>query len=166
VLIAAIAGVVALGIADLVLRAGLAIFFMSLPPSFAAVARVLPLDLDYRVFTFTLMMAALATVIFALLPALHGTRLTLTSALRGELTSGARGSRLRHVLVISQVTVSLVLIIVAATLVRNGSVLNRTDLGFDTHALASIRPRFGTAQILTRLRDRSRESTRRAGFGD
>lgn len=151
-LIAAIAGVAAMGIADLVLRAGLAIFFMSLPPSFAAVARVLPLDLDYRVFLFMLIVAALATIIFALLPALHGTRLTLTGALRGELTSGARGSRLRNVLVISQVTVSLVLIIAAATLVRNGSVLTRTDVGFDTHTLASIRPTGSgtTANTLTR----------------
>jgi hypothetical protein len=79
-------------------------------------------------------------VLFALLPALHGTRLTLTSALRGELISGARGSKLRSVLVVSQVTVSLVLIIVAATLVRNGSVAQRTDVGFDTHPLASVRP--------------------------
>lgn len=151
-LIAAIAGVAALAIAVLVLRAGLAIFFMALPPSFAAVARVLPLDLDYRVFMFTLIVAALASVMFALLPALHATRLTLTGALRGELTSGARGSRLRNVLVISQVTVSLVLIIAAATLVRNGSVLKRTDIGFDTHTLASIRPTGSgtTPNILTR----------------
>jgi len=151
-LIAAIAGVAALGIADLVLRAGLAIFFMTLPPSFAAAARVLPLDLDYRVFLFTLAVAAFATVIFALIPALHGTRLTLTSALRGELLSGARGSRLRSVLVVSQVTVSLVLIIAAATLVRNGSVLKRTDIGFDTHTLASIRPTGSgtTPDIVTR----------------
>ena len=139
-LIAAVSGLAALAIASLVLRAGLAIFFMTIPPSFAAVARVLPLDLDYRVFLFTLIVAALATVLFALLPALHGTRLTLTSALRGELISGARGSRLRSVLVVSQVTVSLVLIIVAATLVRNGSVAQRTDVGFDTHPLASVRP--------------------------
>lgn len=139
-LIAAVSGLAALGIASLVLRAGLAVFFMTIPPSFAAVARVLPLDLDYRVFVFTFIVAALATVLFALLPALHGSRLTLTSALRGELTSGARGSRLRSVLVISQVTVSLVLIIVAATLVRNGSVAQRTDVGFDTHPLASVRP--------------------------
>jgi len=139
-LIAAVAGLAALGIASLVLRAGLAIFFMSLPPSFGAIARVLPLDLDYRVFLFTLSVAALATVLFALLPALHGTRLTLTSALRGELIAGARGSRLRSVLVISQVTVSIVLIIAATTLVRNGSILTRTNVGFDTHTLTSIRP--------------------------
>src|SRR4029453_18498018 len=104
-----------------VLRAGLAIFFMSLPPSFAAIARVLPLDVDHRVFIFTLAVAGLATIMFALLPALHGTRLTLTSALRGELSSGVRGSRMRNALVISQVAVSLVLIIVAAQLGGNGS---------------------------------------------
>jgi predicted permease len=145
-LIAAIAGIAALGLASLVLRAGLAIFFMTLPPSFAAVARVLPLDVDQRVFLFTLIVAGLATLIFALLPALHGTRLTLTGALRGELASGARGSRLRNALVVSQVAVSLVLIIVAATIVRNGSALRSTDVGFDTHALVSINPRGAAAR--------------------
>ena len=145
-LIAAIAGVMALGAASLVLRAGLSIFFMSLPPSFAAIARVLPLDLDHRVFLFTLIVAGFATIMFALLPALHGTRLTLTSALRGELRSGVHGSRLRNALVISQVAVSLVLIIVAATLVRNGSAARDTDVGFATHTLVSITPRGALAK--------------------
>ena len=145
-LIAALSGVAAVGLASLVLRAGLAIFFMSLPPSFAAIARVLPLDIDHRVFLFTLIVAGLATIIFALLPALHGTRLTLTSALRGELSSGVRGSRLRNALVISQVAVSLVLIIVAATVVRNGSAVRDVDVGFDTKTLVSITPRGATAK--------------------
>lgn len=145
-LIAAIAGAMALAVASLVLRAGLAIFFMSLPPSFAAIARVLPLDLDHRVFLFTLIIAGLATIMFALIPALHGTRLTLTSALRGELSSGVRGSRLRNALVISQVAVSLVLIIVAGTLVRNGSAVRDTDVGFETNTLVSVTPRGATAK--------------------
>ena len=140
ILIAGISGLAALAIATEVLRAGLAVFFMSLPPSFAAGARVLPLDLDYRVFVFTLIVAAFTTILFALLPALQGTRLELTTALRGDLSSGVRGSRLRSVLVIGQVAVSLVLIIVASTLVRNGFVVKTTDIGFDTHALVSIRP--------------------------
>ena len=50
----------------MVLRAGLSIFFMTLPPSFAAVARVLPLDVDHRVFAFTLIVAALATIMFSM----------------------------------------------------------------------------------------------------
>jgi predicted permease len=140
-IIAALSALAALGLASLVLRAGLALFFRTLPPSFAAVARILPLGIDHRVFLFTAIVAALATIVFAVLPALQATRLTLTSALRGELSSGVRGSRLRNVLVISQVAVSLILIIVAATLVRNGSALKDTDVGFDTQRLVSIRPR-------------------------
>jgi macrolide transport system ATP-binding/permease protein len=138
-MIAALSGLAALGAANLVLRTGVAVFFLTLPPSFAAVARLLPLDLDHRVFLFTLIVSAAATVMFALVPALQATRVTLTTALRGELSSGIRASRLRDVLVISQVAVSLVLIVVAATLVRNGSALKATDVGFDIHSLVSIR---------------------------
>ncbi len=154
-ILSAVAGLTALGVATLVLRAGLAIFFLTLPPSFAAVARVLPLDVDHRVFLFTLAVAATATIVFALIPALQGTRLTLTSALRGELSSGVRASRLRNVLVVSQVAVSLVLIIVATTLVRNGSVLKHTDIGFDTHTMVSIRPngQSTTLNVLQRAYD-------------
>jgi predicted permease len=140
VLISALAGLVALGLGQFLLRSSLAIFFRTLPPTFAAVAKVLPLDFDRRVFLFTLVVSALATVMFALLPALHGTRLNLTDALRGELRPGVRASRLRSTLVISQVAVSLVLIVVATTLARNRTILTATDIGFDTHRLASIRP--------------------------
>ena len=139
-MIAALSVLAALGVASLVLRAGLAVFFLTLPPSFSAVARVLPLDIDHRVFLFTAIVAGLATIVFAVLPALQATRLTLTSALRGEFSSGVRGSRLRHVLVISQVAVSLILIIVAATLVRNGVTLRGYETGFETGRLVSIRP--------------------------
>jgi hypothetical protein len=92
------------------------------------------------VFVFTAIVAMLATIVFAVLPALQGTRLTLMTALRGELSSGVRGARLRNALVISQVAVSLILIIVAATLVRNGSALEHTEAGFDTGRLVSVPP--------------------------
>jgi hypothetical protein len=99
--------VAALAVASVVLRAGQAVFFATVPPTFAAVARVLPLDVDRRVFVFTAVIAALGTIVFAVLPALQATRMSLTTALRGELSSGVRGSRLRNVLVIGQVAVSL-----------------------------------------------------------
>ena len=142
-LIAGLAGLAALATAAVVLRAGLALFFLTLPPSFAAVARVLRLDLDHRVFAFTFVVAALATIVFALLPALQATRVTLSTALRGELTSGVRGRRLRNALVICQVAVSLVLMVAATTLVRNSTALERIDVGFDTHRLVGIAPRGG-----------------------
>ena len=53
-------------------------------------------------------------------------------------------------LVIGQVAVSLVLIVVAATLVRNGSALQSTDIGFDTHAIVSIRQQSQGPSLITR----------------
>ena len=151
-LIAAMAGVVALGLASLVIRTGLQVFFLTLPPSAAAVARVVPLDFDYRVFAFTLVTSGLTTIMFALVPALQATRGTLTGALRGE-TAGLRGSTLRNVLVVGQVTASLVLIVLATTLVRNAVALKRADVGFDTSALFSIRQRAAGAGLITKAHD-------------
>ena len=151
-LIAAMSGVVALGLASLVIRTGLQIFFLTLPPSAAAVARVVPLDFDYRVFAFTLVTSGLTTIMFALVPALQATRGTLTGALRGE-TAGLRASTLRNVLVVGQVTASLVLIVLATTLVRNAVALKNTDVGFDTGALWSIRQRAAGAGLITKAHD-------------
>ena len=54
-LIAVLSGVAALALAGLgTLRAGLALFFATLPPSIAALVRVVPLDFDRRVFLFAL----------------------------------------------------------------------------------------------------------------
>ena len=140
-LVSALAGAAGLALASVLIRTGLAVFFLALPPSAATVARVVPLDFDYRVFLFTFAVAGATTVMFALLPALHATRLTLTAALRGELGDGVRGSTLRNFLVTSQVAVSLVLLVAAATLVRNGSSLASTDLGLDTTAVISVNQR-------------------------
>jgi hypothetical protein len=74
-------------------------------------------------------------------PALQATRLTLTHALRGQAGGTARGSALRNALVVSQVTVSLVLLVAAATLVRNGITIGGSDLGFDTRGVISVKPR-------------------------
>jgi predicted permease len=151
-LIAVMAGVAALGLAGLVIRIGLQALFLTLPPSAAAITRVVPLDFDYRVFAFTLAISGLTTILFALVPALKATRGALTAALRGE-AAGMRASTLRNVLVVGQVTASLVLIVLATTLVRNAVALKRTDVGFDTTALFSIRQRAAGPQLLSRAYD-------------
>jgi predicted permease len=151
-LIAAMAGMAALALAGLVIRIGLQVFFLTLPPSAAAVIRVVPLDFDYRVFAFTLAVSGLTTIMFALVPALQATRGTLSVALRGE-AAGLRASTLRNVLVVGQVTASLVLIVLATTLVRNAMALQRTDVGFDTTALFSIRQRAAGPQLISTAYD-------------
>jgi predicted permease len=138
VMIAGLAGLAGLALAAITLRAGLALFVAMLPPSVAAMIRVVPLDFDYRVFLFAAVAAAAATLLFALVPALQATRGTLTHALRGEAGAVVRTSTLRNLLVTGQVTVSLVILIASATLVRNGLTLNNIDLGLETDGVVSV----------------------------
>jgi predicted permease len=137
-----------LAIAALVLPAGRAAFFGTLPPTMAQLMRIVPLGLDLRVFGFALAVAAIAVVLCALVPALQATRLRLTNALRGEFAPRLRSGILRNLLVVGQVMVSLVLLIAAATLARNGVTVAATDLGFDVNGVFSINERgLGSARI-------------------
>ena len=140
-MIALLAGAAGLAIAAVVLPAGRAAFFGTLPPTMAQLMRVAPLDLDLRVFGFALAVAAIAVVLCALLPALQATRLRLTSALRGDVAPRLRSGILRNLLVVGQVTVSLILLVAAATLARNGVTVAATDLGFDASGVFSINER-------------------------
>jgi predicted permease len=139
-LVAVLAGLTGIALAGALLRAGVFFFVGMLPPTVALRVRFVPLDFDYRVFLFAFVVAGAATILFALVPALHATRLTLTDALRGQLSAAIRGSSLRKWLITSQVAVSLVLLIVAVTLVRNGTAIRATNLGLDTSGVISVRP--------------------------
>jgi predicted permease len=147
-MVAAMAGVAGLAIATFVLEGGRRALFATLPASMAELISVASLDLDYRVYGFALAIAAATTLIFALLPALQATRLTLTGALRGQPAPGVRKGRLRDLLVAGQVTVSLVLLIAAVTLARNGISIAATDLGLDPRQVFSVNQRGeGSARI-------------------
>jgi putative ABC transport system permease protein len=149
-LIALLAGFVALALASALLRVGAYAFVAMLPAAAAARARFVPFDLDARVFLFTIAVAGFATVVFALLPALQATRVTLTDALRGQMTGAVRSSTLRNLLITTQVAVSLVLLIVAATLVRNGAAIRATDLGMTIKGVTSVRQYKNSPQLVTR----------------
>ena len=135
-----LAGLVGLTLAAALLRLATYAFVVMLPPTVAARVRFVPLDFDYRVFGFAFIVAGAATLLFALLPALQATRVSLTDALRGQLSGGVSSATLRKVLVTGQVAVSLLLLIVAATLVRNGRAIQATDLGLETSDIISVRP--------------------------
>lgn len=139
--IALLSGVAGLALAAWTLRTATVALFSTLPPAMAALLRVAPLTFDRRVFLFALGVAAVTTLMFALLPALQASRLSLTDALRGERSGTRRGSRLRSALVTGQVAVSLVLVIVALTLARNGAAVGALDLGYETKGVVSINVR-------------------------
>ena len=149
-LMATLAGAAALAFAFWTVRSGTALFFGTLPPSVADILRVTPLTIDHRVFLFALAAAAAATLLFALVPALRASRLSLIDALRGQAGSSGR-SKLRGMLVVAQIGVSIVLIVVALTLVRNGSAIGRMKLGYDSDGVLSINVRGEQVGLVPRL---------------
>jgi predicted permease len=149
-LISVLAAGLGLVLAQVFLRVGVFAFLEMLPPTIANRARIVPLDLDVRVLSFAGAVAAGVTILFALLPALQATRLSLTDALRGHIGAVVRSSTLRYLLGICQVAVSLVLVLVAATLVRNGVAIRATDLGMATDLVVSVRPGRGEKTLLAR----------------
>jgi predicted permease len=92
----------------------------------------LDLSLDWRVLVFTLGVTLLTGVLFGLAPALQASRPNLVAALKDESAQGQRLRRLglRDVLVISQLALSLVLLIGAALFVRSLQRALSFDPGF------------------------------------
>jgi predicted permease len=98
---------------------------------------------DLRVLGFTALISLLTGILFGFAPALTGTRLSLTGALKEGAGSAvgrarrARGLRLdfRDVLVSFQIAISLLLLIGAGLFVRTLTNLTNQDLGFDRRNL-------------------------------
>ena len=93
----------------------------------------LNLSPDGRVFAFTCAVAVIATILFGLIPALRATRLApgvaMKAGSRGVTTSRERFG-LRRALVVSQVALSLVLLVGALLFSRSLRNLMTVDLGF------------------------------------
>jgi predicted permease len=88
--------------------------------------------LDWRLFALTLSMVVIATVASGVLPALSGSRLTLSPALKQtERTYVHRRWTLRGLLVIGQVTLSVCLVVTALLFARNLSLARTSSPGFD-----------------------------------
>jgi predicted permease len=84
------------------------------------------------VLTFGLGISALALLSFALVPALRVARVDLMNGLRGgsKLVTPGGGARLRSTLVVSQVAMSVVLLVAAGLLLRSFVLLQQVDLGY------------------------------------
>jgi len=137
-LIASLAGGLALVLAAWVVRAAVVVMFSTLPPLMASLLRVAPMRFDWRVFTFAFALGAAATLVFGLVPALQASRQPLTDALRAQRTGRASGSRLRNALVVAQVAVSIVLVVLAAVLSRNFAAMVKLNLGYSTGNVYSL----------------------------
>ena len=102
------------------------------PPTDVPIA--LDTSVDPRVLGFTLALTLLTGVVCGLMPAWQATRPDVVPALKGDAPSGKR-SRLRSVLVVAQVAVSLVLLVGAGLLVRSLGNAATMSAGFDSSNL-------------------------------
>ncbi len=97
------------------------------------------LQMDWRVLAFTLALSLLTGVLLGLLPALQATRPDLIQALKNESTLGGyRRSRLRNVLVVAQMSLSLVLLLCAGLVLRGLQRAQQIDPGFNPEQAAEV----------------------------
>ena len=107
----------------------------------SSLPRASEIRVDGYVLAFTAVVSVFAGVVFGLVPAWQISRADLNSVLRSEgrtATAGHRRNRLRNLLVVSQVALSMVLVIGAGLLMRNFVQLRGAHPGFDPHHVLSM----------------------------
>ena len=111
----------------------------ALPEGFISRAR--EVSFDGRVLLFALTVAVVTGVLFGLAPAVQASRINVNGVLKETARQGgslARG-RLRKVLVVIEVALSLVLLAGASLLVRSFINLRGVPTGFDSHNVLAFR---------------------------
>jgi predicted permease len=107
----------------------------------SSLPRASEIRVDGTVLAFTAMASLFAGIVFGLAPALEISRADLNSVLRSEgraATSGRRRNVMRNLLVVSQVALSMVLLIGAGLLLRNFVQLRSAPPGFDAHSVLAM----------------------------
>src|SRR5687768_1116072 len=153
IVIALFGGAVGVGIATLGVKALRAIAPANLP-------RLDDIGVDSRALVFGLAASLVTALVFGLLPALQGSRIDLSNALReeGRGASMSRRARLvQHSLVITQIAFAMVLLSGATLLFRSFVSLANRPLGFDTEQVAS-----GQITLPRRTYERDVDQTRYA----
>lgn len=112
--------------------------------------RLLPVDfpraqdisVDLRVLAFTLLVSLITGLVFGLAPALQSTNLDINESLKESArgsAGGVRRNRMRSLLIISEVALSLVLLIGAGLLFRSFLRLQAVELGFRPQSVLTFR---------------------------
>ena len=142
VLLALVAGVLGVGIAFAATRALATWGASQIPEGF-------PVVLDLRVLLFTLVISLVAGLAFGIFPAVQLARLDLNAVLRDESRGASAGrsrTQMKGLLVVSQVALSLVLLIAAGLLLRSFNRLLHVDPGFDAQNLLTMNVSLSTTK--------------------
>ena len=129
--------------------AGLALGYVSIKALLAVSPPGLPrigengahVGMDWRVLGFTLTVSLLTGVVFGLFPAMAASKADLNLALKesgSRSGTGFRQARARSLLVVSEVSLAVVLLIGAALLIRSFLALRAVNPGFDAHHVLTM----------------------------
>lgn len=109
---------------------GVALILRFIPQN---IPRVSELQMDGKVFGFTVGISLLSGIVFGLAPAIQGSRLNLNSSLKegGRSGEGAGKRRMRSALVVAEIALSLVLLIGAGLMIKSFVAVQKVNIGFD-----------------------------------
>src|SRR5205823_6254268 len=140
---------------------------LSFPSPAAGIVIDFPGQIDWRVLVVSAAVCILATLIFALVPAIQASHVDLSGALKteaGGVLSGSSRSRLRSGLVLVQVSLSFVLLAGTGLLLQSLQQMQNASPGFSTDVIVSGADLFSAGYNLerakalhTQLLDRVRE---------
>ena len=135
VLLSLLGGVLGIGVAYASIR-----FIIS--AAAAQLPRASEISLSTPVLVFAFAVSLFAGVLAGLLPAVRMSKTNVNDALKQgtRASSDVAGNRTRGVLVVSEVALSLMLLIGAGLMIRSLWMLHRVDPGFDPHNVIAIMP--------------------------
>jgi len=113
---------------------------LSFPSPAAGIVIDLPGRIDWRVLVASVAICIGATMLFALMPAIHASHVDLSGALKTDgagVVAGSNRSRLRSGLVLVQVSLSFVLLAGTGLLLQSLLRMQKTSPGFSTDVIVS-----------------------------
>src|SRR6184192_1775153 len=114
-----------------------------------------PGQIDWRVLVVSAAICILATLVFALVPAIHASHVDLSGALKSEgggVLGGSGRSRLRSALVLVQVSLSFVLLAGTGLLLQSLAKMRNANPGFSTDVIVSVTDLFSAGYNLERAK--------------
>ena len=108
--------------------------------------------IDWRVFGFVVGMSIFSALIVGLLPALHASRVDLTTAMKRTAAgrSGGGSRRTHAALVTLEVALAIMLLVGAALLIRTSVALRGVNPGFDARNIVTMRTSLSATRFETR----------------
>jgi len=124
--------------------------------------------LDSKVLIFTAVISVVTGIVAGVLPALRLTRRDVNQALKqglGRTDADSGGHRTRSILVVSEVALSLMLLIGAGLMIRSFQKLQNVNPGFDAHQVLTMsamvsRAKFASPEQAIRFFDRALQRVR------